>query len=184
MKQAKYLSSIRTHEKIKRAFAILLAEKNTLSRITVAELSQKAQITRGTFYAHFNNIYEVAEEMENEFISALEESSRGMESVDGFPVYFHHLFEFLAEHEDLYRLLLSSDVPVEFILKFRLQMEKNIKRIMEKHQINRKTLDLDIAFFTDGATFMILDYFRGELTLSLSEIELYLKQRVDDLFFG
>ena len=43
-------------------------------------------------------------------------------------------------------------------------------------------LDLDIAFFTDGATYMILKYFRNEISLSLDEIEQYLKQRIEEMF--
>lgn len=182
MKEIKYSSKKRTHEKIKAAFAELLAEKKALNKITVAELAEKAEVTRGTFYAHYNNIFEVAEELENDFISILDSSAEKMTTIEDFPIYFHQVFEFLAEHEELYRQLLSSDAPLVFISKLNHQIEKTIKEILREHSINKPMLDLDIAFFTDGATYMILKYFRNEIALSLDEIEWYLKQRIEEMF--
>ena len=178
----KYNSKKRTHERIKKAFAELLTEKKALNKITVAELAEKAEVTRGTFYAHYDNIFEVAEEMENEFISTLDESAEKMTSIEDFPIHLHQIFTFLAEHEDLYRQLLMSDAPMVFITHLDHQIEKIIKAILSEHKIDKPMLDLDITFFTDGATYMILKYFRGEISLNLDEIEWYLKQRIVEMF--
>ncbi len=182
MKEMIYSSKKRTHERIKKAFAELLAEKKALNKITVAELSERAEVTRGTFYAHYNNIFEVAEELENDFISILDSSAEHITSNEDFPIYLHQIFNFLAEHEELYRQLLSSDAPMVFITRLNHQIEKTIKKILHEISINKPMLDLDIAFFTDGATYMILKYFRGEISLSLDEIEWYLKQRIEEMF--
>ncbi len=182
MKEIKYCSKRRTHEKIKSAFAELLAEKKALSKITVAELAARAEVTRGTFYAHYNNIFEVAEELENDFISVLDASAEKMTSIEDYPIYLHQIFVFLAEHDELYRQLFMSDAPMVFIKHLNHQIEKTIKEILREHSIEKPMLDLDIAFFTDGATYMILKYFRGEISLSLDEIEWYLKQRIVEMF--
>lgn len=182
MKKFKYSSKKRTHEKIKAAFAELLAEKKALNRITVADLAARAEVTRGTFYAHYDNIFEVAEELENDFISILDSSAEKITSVEDYPIYLHQIFEFLAEHEELYRQLFLSNAPMVFIAHLNHQIEKTIKEILREHSINKPMLDLDIAFFTDGATYMILKYFRNEISLSLDEIEQYLKQRIEEMF--
>lgn len=178
----KYSSKKRTHERIKRAFAELLAEKKALNKITVAELAERAEVTRGTFYAHYDNIFEVAEELENEFITALDTSTEHIETVEDFPIYMHQIFVFLEANEELYRQLLSSDAPLVFITRLNSQINKTIHKILKEHSIEKPMLNLDISFFTDGATYMILKYFRGEIDLSLSEIEWYLKQRVEEMF--
>ena len=182
MKEIKYSSKKRTHEKIKAAFAELLAEKKALNKITVADLASRAEVTRGTFYAHYNNIFEVAEELENDFISVLDTSTEKMTSIEDYPIYLHQIFEFLAEHDELYRQLLLSDAPMVFISHINHQIEKTIKKILHEHSIDKPMLDLDITFFTDGATYMILKYFRNEISLSLDEIEWYLKQRIVEMF--
>ena len=182
MKKAKYSAKNRTHDKIKKAFAELLTEKKTLKKITVADLAKRAEITRGTFYTHFDNIFEVASEIESDFIETLDHVAEEITDVDDFPFQFHRIFEFLAENEELYKQLLSSDAPLVFINRLNTRIEKTIRKIMKEREKDRPMLDLDIAFFTDGATYMILKYFRGEIAMSLDEIEWYLKQKVFGMF--
>ena len=145
MKEMKYSSKKRTHERIKKAFAELLAEKKALNKITVAELSERAEVTRGTFYAHYNNIFEVAEELENELISAFDSSTEHIEHIEDFPIYLHQIFVFLGANENLYRQLLSSDAPLVFIARLNGQINKTILRLLKEHSIKKPTLDLDFA---------------------------------------
>ena len=62
-------SSKKTKNLIKDTFAVMLAEKKELSKINVSELVKRANINRSTFYAHYDDIYGVAEDYENELIS-------------------------------------------------------------------------------------------------------------------
>ena len=61
-------SSKKTKNLIKDTFAVMLAEKKELSKINVSELVKRANINRSTFYAHYDDIYGVAEEYENELV--------------------------------------------------------------------------------------------------------------------
>lgn len=63
-------SSRKTRLLIKKIFAEMLSEKQELGKISVSELCERADISRGTFYVHFDDIYSVAEEYENELIDA------------------------------------------------------------------------------------------------------------------
>lgn len=66
MKQ--YRNAERTKKWIRRAFIELISEKKTIDKITVNELAERADITKTTFYYHYDDIYAVAEEFENELI--------------------------------------------------------------------------------------------------------------------
>lgn len=61
-------SSKKTVRTIKNVFAEMLSEKKELGKISVSELCQRAEISRGAFYAHYDDIYGVAEDYENELI--------------------------------------------------------------------------------------------------------------------
>ena len=52
-------SSKKTRNLIKKTFAELINEKKELNKITVTELVKRAEITRSTFYTHYDDIYEV-----------------------------------------------------------------------------------------------------------------------------
>ena len=56
-------SSKKTREKIKKAFALLLKQKGELNKVTVTDLVKTADITRGSFYTHYDNIYDVAKDI-------------------------------------------------------------------------------------------------------------------------
>ena len=61
-------SSKKTRNLIKTTFAELMQEKKELNKITVTELVKRADITRSTFYTHYDDIYEVAKDYELETI--------------------------------------------------------------------------------------------------------------------
>ena len=66
-----YRNAERTKKWIRRAFTELMAEKKDIEKISVTELAERADISKTTFYYHYEDIYAVAEEFENELIDAL-----------------------------------------------------------------------------------------------------------------
>lgn len=62
--------SLKTKKALKEALASLLQEKE-LHRITVQELSDKADVHRVTFYKHYYDVYELYEQMESEVLADL-----------------------------------------------------------------------------------------------------------------
>lgn len=61
---------IKTKKAIDQAFITLLKEK-PLNKITVAELSKKADLGRGTFYLHYKDIYDLYDHMEDKLYAEL-----------------------------------------------------------------------------------------------------------------
>ena len=59
-------SSIKTRVLIKSTFAEMLSEKKEINKISVTELVKRADINRGTFYSHYDDVYSVAEDYEND----------------------------------------------------------------------------------------------------------------------
>ena len=58
MAKAEYRSAIRSRQLIHDALAELLEEKSW-DKITVADIVRRANINRGTFYAHYDNVPDV-----------------------------------------------------------------------------------------------------------------------------
>lgn len=49
----------------------LMLEKE-VGKISVKELTQKADVNRSTFYLHYLDIYDMLEQMENEFVETIQ----------------------------------------------------------------------------------------------------------------
>ena len=72
MAKAEYRSSIRSKNSIKKAVAKLIHEKD-IRKITVSDIIREADISRGTFYAHFADVSGVINQIECEEIRNLME---------------------------------------------------------------------------------------------------------------
>lgn len=59
----------RTDKAITQAFISLLKVK-PFEKITIQDILDEAPVTRSTFYKHFHDKYDIAEKMQNEFLSA------------------------------------------------------------------------------------------------------------------
>lgn len=99
-----------THEKIIRAvYSFIWDEHRPLSKITVREVCERADINRSTFYAHYRDVYDVAEkverkmaeEMQTEFLAHL----RGEDYLrDGFTA----MLRFFQTHREFYLIYFAE----------------------------------------------------------------------------
>ena len=60
----------RTKTLLQKTLVELMLEKE-VSQISVKELTQRADVNRSTFYLHYLGIYDMLEQMENEFVGRL-----------------------------------------------------------------------------------------------------------------
>ena len=72
MAKAEYRSAVRSRKLIKAALADLLQEK-PLDKITVTDVVNRAQINRGTFYAHYTDIPDVIHHLIQHTFSNIQE---------------------------------------------------------------------------------------------------------------
>ncbi len=159
---------------IRAAFVELLGEKKNMETITVSELSERADVAKSTFYNHYDDVYAVAEEFENELIgqlsAALDEFKQ--EGTTDYESYLKKIIAFLKENEDNYRKAMTS-----FDVRFFIEKLKNIitKMIIEERvnlplSENKKEKCVQVRFLTNACVDTMVDYFRGTLELSLDEV--------------
>ena len=67
-----YLAKQYTKNLIKREF-LLLAEEKSLKNITIAELADRCEINRNTFYYHYEDIYMLIKEILNDELAKIDE---------------------------------------------------------------------------------------------------------------
>lgn len=101
---------IRTKLQIRRALIELLHEKSEGS-ISVRELTQKAQINRGTFYIHYKDIHDLMEHLVDEAVEKLTDICRRHPPAQtpraSYP-FLTDLFETLQGDPELFTILLGT----------------------------------------------------------------------------
>ena len=83
----KNCSSIKTKEKIRNAFVESLKEDGSLANISVTKLVKKADISRSTFYTHYESIYDIAKELQDETLELIAIDDSDIKSIDDLDKY-------------------------------------------------------------------------------------------------
>ena len=163
-------SSKKTRNLIKKAFAELINEKKELSKITVTELVKKAEITRSTFYTHYDDIYEVVNEYQLETIELLVSDDKILNSIQDIYDYFDEIFECLNKNEEIYKMLLVSNGSLIFLEQLKKLAGEKIYYVLKNIIKNNKYLELDVNFYMDGVISELIKYFRGQSDYSSDEL--------------
>lgn len=152
----------------------MLSEKRELSKISVSELTKRANINRGTFYTHYDDIYGVAEDYENELIDEFFDNDTLL-SADNFPKFLDALFEYIKENDNEYRLLCRSDDFISVMKRLILLTENKLLELCysDKRLKNKAHLSLEINVFIEGILIQYIKYCRGQSTVTPPELKEY-----------
>lgn len=166
--------SVKTRKLIRKTFAEMLSEKRELSKISVSELTKRANINRGTFYTHYDDIYGVAEDYENELIDEFFDNDTLL-SADNFPKFLDALFEYIKENENEYRLLCRSDDFISVMKRLILLAENKLLELChsDKRLKNKAHLSLEINVFIEGILIQYIKYCRGQSAVTPPELKEY-----------
>ncbi len=103
----------KTHKALRNALAELMVDKN-LRHITVRELTNKADVHRSTFYAHYKDIYDLYEQVEHAVLEEL--SDMFTKNVLQAPSkFFTILIAYIMDNKQLCRMLFSAHGDGSFL---------------------------------------------------------------------
>ena len=103
----------KTKSNIKRSLIELLKER-PINNISVTELTELADISRKTFYLHYNSIYEAKEDIDNDLIAQLNtilsSISRESHSLNTYDIYsfFKQVNDITKKHSELVSYFISN----------------------------------------------------------------------------
>ena len=117
--------SVRNTKRRLREGLLRLLEEKPINEISVKELAELVDVNRGTFYFHYQDIYDLLRDMEQDFFEnfdrTLSENSPALDE-DGFPVldaesapYLHAIFSFVDENRSFCRIMLSPHGDMQFV---------------------------------------------------------------------
>lgn len=110
---------IKSKEAIKSAFLRACWSKD-IRKITVTEIINTANVSRGTFYAHFDDIYDLREKIENEIIELIFSNacSKDIQDIIQNPLpVVSSIFLSFYENADTIRKLMGKQKDYSFFFK-------------------------------------------------------------------
>lgn len=177
-KKAEYKSAIRSRRLIKEAYIDLLNTTDA-NKISITAVVHKADINRGTFYAHYRDPQEVLEEITNDFLenflTILKEFQFTLFLKDPLPLLkkFSQCFETDME---FYRRLTSAKGCESFMNKLKNLLLNYITNdgSVPKKVKNDSAFKVAVNFFCSGIAAVYQDWLEGKLGENTEAITLTL----------
>ncbi|GIP26486.1 TetR family transcriptional regulator [Paenibacillus sp. J23TS9] len=145
---------IRTKKLIRQALLELTAEKG-LSRISVMDLAERAEINRGTFYLHYHDVADLVDQLKQEIFEGIKLIAVGLnpmevklyaERGEPYPTLLR-ILEYLLSHADYLRVMLSPNGD--------LQLPIQLKELMSQQMLQQ----FELQKSTESASIVAWDYF-------------------------
>ncbi len=162
---------------LKNALMDLLSEKGSVTKISVRELCERADLNRSTFYAHYSEPKELLEEVEAELLDATREHLQkiGAENDIGAHRYLLSFLMYIKEKDKPFRTLLIDAGDPEFRSKF---MQQSIIQFIENLNISfpKDQEQYIYSYILNGSTGVIIQWMRSDYSIDENAL-------VDLLFF-
>lgn len=138
---------------LKESFINLLGEKD-ISRITVKEICEDADINRSTFYTHYNDQYDLMHQIQNELFENIETYLDAYIKTDTTMVpvgVVEKIFAYIEENAPLCRLLLGERGDLIFQKRvFGLVYKKIISDLTKSGAVSKENAEYIYAFTITG----------------------------------
>lgn len=142
MKEKRDLRVIKTRKNLYESLLYLLKEK-TFEEIKVSDICEKALINRSTFYAHYNDKYELFADLIESLKSSLKEELTINHHISNSKEYYLEMLKIFLDHidqkRDIYSAIMlhnKNSIIMDMIydtlneeIKKRIETEKNHKNI-------------------------------------------------------
>lgn len=160
---------------IRKAFTGLLRQK-PIQSITIKELCTAAGINRGTFYAHYTDIYDLLEKMEADMLQDFEAAMEPLLAKDSEQVTSLQIttgiFQCLKANADLCTVTLGPNGDKAFAARLiRLGREKYMESYVRLFTgVTPKQLEYYYAFVSAGCMGLLEKWLAEDMVTSAQEI--------------
>ena len=172
MAKAEYRSAVRSRKLIHAALADLLQEK-PLEKITVTDVVKRAEINRGTFYAHYRDIPDVVNHLVHETFSTIQQALTGRQGP--FADIPHALLSQVQRilEEDMFfcrKIMNSSAAAIMQEQLVSVVVDYMLDHKEEFYAGSQEQYELAIRFCAGGLSNLYRDWYAGKLPYTLSEL--------------
>ena len=144
---------IRKTKKLIKDTLIELLLQNPINRISVTELTEKADISRKTFYLHYSSIYDAKNELDDDVINILNSIIETMpDSINETDImdFFTMLSEKTLNHKELVAYFIQNSNQSELYTKVKTTLKNAIMQRLESNNQGNVHNEYIVEFVVSG----------------------------------
>lgn len=146
----------RTQKMLRESLVELMLEKE-FKNISVKDITERADLNRGTFYLHFTDTYDLLQQMEAEVLNDFQEminSHRHEFQCDSLLPVLTPVIHYIEENAEICKILFENSASNDFVNQFHNLIYKNGTVIIKERYPDAKQdlLSYFFEFITYGLT--------------------------------
>ena len=148
-----------------KAALLTLMEQKPIKSITVKELCEAAQLNRATFYTHYQDCFDLLEQIEDELVADVAASLQHLDSSDVGSM-LRGIFDMLEENAELCRILFSDHGDSAFLKKL-VDLSRDYVIPYWRVTLPRageQELALLYAYTTNGSLSVLESYIKSDMS--------------------
>ena len=154
-----------TKQKIQETF-FSLSQTMPMKKITVSKLCQACQISRSTFYLHYDNVDDLTDYLEKELLYRIEKLLKKEQHIrlEEFQNQtFFHLLTYIDSHLSEFQFLISKQDSAEFIARLSNIIENSLTNRLQVLGYHIETYKLAISFAASGILNLMISQIKQNL---------------------
>jgi len=135
---------------------IKLLKKKPISKITIKEICEEADVNRATFYAHYLDQYDLLHQIENDLIDDINQYLNGYNLQDASEAtaeMLQKILEYIKDNSELIDLLLNSNGDIQF--------QQEITKVIGQQQLLPTTVSKSLS--SEDAEYVFLFFANGSI---------------------
>ncbi|MDM5297042.1 TetR/AcrR family transcriptional regulator [Bacillus pumilus] len=163
--------TIKTRKAIRESFLELLKEKE-VQQITVSELSRRADLGRGTFYLHYQDVFDLYEQLEKELFDELgglyDEAFPSQDPLDMLS-FLNKTTEYLKDNQYIITLFVKRNGPTTNQFKAFFK-----EKVMKEWQVDKRHItevqQIEASFVVSGVVGVLEEWIYEDMTVDASKL--------------
>jgi AcrR family transcriptional regulator len=178
MKEVREDRRTRKTKKLYENALIELLKTKDINKITVTDLSEMADCTRGTFYIHYDDIYDLLESIESNMIYELEyiaEAPLPETANSIFEDEFARILkalEFIDAHREVFKALLNEQGNLLFLSRIKKNFSQKLLHnfLNVTSNVDKKYNNVLSSFLISGFIGIIQEWIKEDSDISVLEL--------------
>ena len=158
---------------LKESFIKLLKEK-PITRISITEICEKADINRATFYAHYKYQFDLLQQIEQEVIDDINRYLEDYSFPDSSPeavLMMERIIDYIKENSELCAVLLGDMGDKDFLKDVLAVIQRQfIVQWTSNRSLNKEVAEYLYSYATNGSVGIILKWLENGMRQSSHEM--------------
>jgi AcrR family transcriptional regulator len=175
MKEMKLSRKTRYTRKVLGDSLVELMKDKPVTKITIKELCESADVNRTTFYAHYKDQYDLLRQIEEETFVRIEDILDKYESKHSKREIFEmteEIFAFIASNSNSVQTLLieNGDIGFQKKLFHRFMHKERVMKYFSEKSIGREAKEYWYVYLINGAIGLVQHWLKDNMSIPVPEL--------------